>query len=212
MSKKNSIVFSLNSKKIKKELAKRQSRLGNALNATARDFGKRAPGWISQEVRNIYGTNAGTVKEAFQYAKKSGTVKVSGVKGDRIQVNNMQLIYRGRLLTPVHFRMTPKVRPNKRYQVKATILKGERKSLASDAFLAGTGGESDGEESDGEESETQIAFRRAGAERLPIYPIKTVSVPQMITSDRTQDTINKRISKEMNKRLKHHIKRLNKKR
>lgn len=202
MSKKNSIGFSLNSKKIKKELAKRQSRLGNALNATARDFGKRAPGWISQEVRNIYGTNAGTVKEAFQYAKKSGTVKVSGVKGDRIQVNNMQLIYRGRLLTPVHFRMTPKVRPNKRYQVKATILKGERKSLASDAFLAGTGGE----------SETQIAFRRAGAERLPIYPIKTVSVPQMITSDRTQDTINKRISKEMNKRLKHHIKRLNKKR
>lgn len=177
---------------INKGLKKKESQFAKAINATTSDFGRRGQGWVSQEVRKVYGTDLKTIKGAYRGFKKDGKVKVGGVSIDNIKLN-----YNGRLLTITHFGMTPKVRQSKPYQVKAAVLKGAKKVVASDAFLASPKGET-------------LAWRRAGTERTPIKPIKTVSVPQMVASERTQPAIQKRISEELTKRWEHNIERFNK--
>lgn len=178
---------------IRRDLERKQSQFAKAINATVSDFSKRGPGWISQEVRKVYGTDLKTIKSTYKGFYKEGKIKVGGVK-----IDNIKLKYNGRLLTITHFRMTPKTRPSnsKPYQVKAEIIKGARKSFRK-AFLASPKG-------------TTLAWKREGEERLPIRPIKTVSVPQMVGSKRTQPQIQARIREELNKRWLHNVKRFNK--
>lgn len=177
---------------IKSDLKKKESQFAKAINATTSDFGRRGQGWVSQEVRKVYGVDQKTMKSTYKGYKKNGTIKVGGVN-----IDNIELKYNGRLLTITHFGMTPKVRPGKPYQVKAAILKGSKKVISDDAFLAAPKG-------------TTLAWRRKGRERMPIVPIKTLSVPQMVTSERTQPAIQKRIGDELNKRWAHNVKRFNK--
>ena len=191
---------------INKDLKKKESQFAKAINATTSDFGRRGQGWVSQEVRKVYGTDLKTIKSTYKGFKKDGKIKVGGVK-----IDNIKLIYNGRLLTITHFKMTPKVRPsgNRPYQVKAEIIKGARK-VVNKAFLAeGRGG-------------ATLAWRRVKASggykgkgnqypsRYPIRPIKTVSVPQMVSSKRTQPAIQKRIGEELTKRWEHNVSRFNK--
>lgn len=166
------------------------------INRTIGDFKSRGPGWVSQEVVKEYNIKKKDVNETKKGVKNAGKIRVGGVSLD-----NIEIIYQGRLLTPTHFSMKPTARPagNVPYVVSAQIKKSEgRKALGSKVFLAKSGGE----------GTTQIPFQRVGAARLPIKPIKTVSVPQMITNETVSENIHKRISEELAKRLEHNMNRI----
>lgn len=165
---------------------------------TTSDFKSRGPGWISQEVTKEYNIKKKDVNETKTGVKNKGSIKVKGVKLDEIVIE-----YKGRLLTPTHFGMTPKVRPERGpYVVAAKVKKSDgKKPLSSKAFLAAAGGE----------GTTHIPFQRKGSERLPIDVIKTVSVPQMITNETVSENIHQRINTELGKRLEHHLKQMKKK-
>lgn len=52
-----------------------------------------------------------------------------------------------------------------------------------------------------------IPFQRMSKTRTDIKKLTTISVPQMITSDRTNEAIMLRLNTETSKRLEHHMKR-----
>ena len=180
------------------------------------DFTSRAPAWVSKGIRQHYGVDTAAIKEAGPKTKRGATsIKVSGVS-----VDGASLEYKGRTLTPIHFKMSPKarpttqqakqikvpgqaiatakgspvamVRPPKKYTVKATILKGGRASMKQGTFIAsGNGG-------------STLPFQRTGEGRTPIEAVRTLSVPQMI-SGRAKETIEEMISTKLGERFEHHI-------
>lgn len=202
-----------------KELVKRLRKLENggevAIKRTVSDFASRAPAWVSKGIREHYGVDTDAIKDAAQKPKRGKTtIKVAGVS-----VDGATLIYRGRTLTPVHFKMSPKQRPTaqqnkpiripgqaiadagdaamikppKKYTVKATIIKGKRSSLPAGTFIAaGNGG-------------TSLPFQRTSEARMPIEAVRTLSVPQMIDG-RAHETIEQTISEKLGDRFEHHIK------
>lgn len=200
------------------ELVKHLRKLENggkvAIERTVSDFTSRAPGWVSKGIREHYGVNAAAIKDAAKKPKRGRTtIKVAGVS-----VDGATLEYKGRTLTPVHFKMSPKkrpdtqqknpiripgqligsgspvamVRPPKAYTVKATIIKGQRASLPSGTFIAsGNGG-------------STLPFQRTGEGRMPIEAVRTLSVPQMIDG-LAKETIEQTISTKLGQRFEHHI-------
>ena len=141
------------------------------INRTIGDFKSRGPGWVSQEVAKEYNIKKKDVNETKKGVKNAGKIRVGGVSLD-----NIEIIYQGRVLTPTHFGMKPKTRPTngKPYIVTAKIKKsGGRKALGSKVFLGKSG----------REGTVQIPFQRIGVARLPIKSVKTLSVPQMITNE-----------------------------
>ena len=187
-----------------------------AIQRTVSDFATRAPAWVSKGVREHYGVDAAAIKDAQTKPKRGKTsITVAGVT-----VDGVTLEYRGRTLTPTHFKMSPKqmpearqdkhikipgggigsgspvamMRPPKKYTVKATIIKGQRSSLPVGTFItAGKGG-------------SVLPFQRTGEGRGPIQAVRTLSVPQMIDG-RARETINEIISANMEKRFQNHIQR-----
>ena len=89
---------------------------------------------------------------------------------------NFTLTYEGRKLTPLHFGMTPKVRPDKKkYKVSAKIKKGKKTVFTPEnenggVYLApATKG-----------SSKILAWERYSGDRYDVSPIKTMSLPQMV--------------------------------
>ena len=170
-----------------------------AVKKTVSDCKTRAPAQVTKAVTAAYGIKSSEVtgagKAAKGGAKSIGSKKVSGVTIDR-----MQLTYSGRLLTPIHFSMTPKQRPEggKKYKVKAAVYKGKKKVLSSHAFIA----------SSGTAGTAQIPFKRTTEKRYPIEAIRTVSIPQMITNEKVSEDIQARMDELLAKRLEHQAKRL----
>ncbi len=164
-----------------------------AVRRTINDFKSRGPGWISQEIAAEYNIKKKDINEAKKSVGKNGnSIKIAGTK-----VDDLAILYRGRLLTPTHFGMKPTTRPTDgAYVVSAQIKKaGGRKPLGNRVYLARAGGQ----------GTTQIPFQRRGAARTPTDVIKTLSVPQMITNKDVSDNIRDRIGKELGKRLQHHL-------
>lgn len=174
------------------------------------DAKKRVPGWVATEVSKVYGVKKGEITGG-----KLGTVRVKGNSIDEVKIH-----YEGRVLTPTHFGMSPKV-PKKggSYTLKATIIKGQRSTLGkvkkltkkqraalgknfrregtqnsdhSPIMLMRTGG-------------TYIPFQRKSFNRKDVEAIKTLSMPQMVSSDRTHDGIQKAINDGLGKRLDHYM-------
>lgn len=199
-----------------KQLYKLETGGETAIKRTVSDFSTRAPAWVSKGIREHYGVDTVAIKEAGPQ-KKRGKVSVE-VAGQT--VDGVSLIYRGRTLTPVHFKMAPKNRPTaqqskpmlipgqaiagagdvaairqpKKYKVKATIIKGRRVSLPRGTFIAsGNGG-------------TSLPFQRTGEGRMPIEAVRTLSVPQMIDG-RAKETIEQMVSEKLGERFQHHINR-----
>lgn len=203
------------------ELAKRLEKLDSggrvALQKTVADFATRAPAWVSKGIREHYGVDAAAIKDAATKPKRGKTtINVSG-----ITVDGVTLEYKGRTLTPIHFKMSPKTQPTakqpkpvripgqgiaegspvamvappKKYTVKATIIKGKRSSMKQGTFIAeGKGG-------------SVLPFQRTGEGRSPIEAVRTLSVPQMIDG-RARETIEQTISENLEKRFQHYIERV----
>lgn len=185
-----------------------------AIKRTVSDFSTRAPAWVAKGIREHYGVDKAAINEAGPKRKKGSSVKVAGQT-----VDGATLEYRGRTLTPTHFKMTPKqrpegqqnkpiripgqaiagagevamIRPPKKYTVKATIIKGQRSSMPPGTFIAsGRGG-------------STLPFQRKSEARNPIEAVRTLSVPQMIDG-RARETIEETISEKLGERFQHHIK------
>lgn len=195
-----------------------------AVKATVRDVKARAPSWIAQEVTSVYNIKKDEITPSGKNSSKPKKMAGSGkpkemacsiqITGETIE--ELAITYKGRLLTPVHFGMTPKAPPRgKSYTLKASVLKGQRKvigrylntrtpggpfSQRSHNILMGTGNT----KSDGT---SWIPFQRMSKTRTDIKKLTTISVPQMITSDRTNEAIMLRLNAETSKRLEHHMKR-----
>ena len=202
---------------LKDKLAKMNKQSETVVKRTVSDFKSRAPAWVSAAVTEYYAIKKSDVKGAMTGVKKGiGKIKVAGVTVDEIS-----LVYSGRLLTPTHFKMKPTAPPAKRakdtrlipgqnvksdavgdvatvtplapYQVTAEIKKGHRVTFPGQTFLGTNKGAG------------YIPFQRQSEERTDIKSIKTVSIPQMITNEQVGEEIKKKIDEGLSKRLEHHL-------
>lgn len=203
---------------LKEKLGKMDTQSQTVVKRTISDFKSRAPAWVSAAVAEEYAIKKAEVKGAMTGVKKGiGKIKVAGVTVDEIS-----LVYSGRLLTPTHFKMKPSTPPKKRekdkrlipgqnirsdkavgavaavsplapYQVTAEIKKGKRVTFPGQVFLGTNKGAG------------YIPFQRESDERTDIKSIKTVSIPQMITNEKVGEEIQKKIDEGLGKRLEHHL-------
>ena len=195
-----------------------------AVKATVRDVKARAPSWIAQEVTSVYnikkdditpsGKNSGKPKKTAgknsgKPKKTAGNVSVSGET-----IEELTITYSGRRLTPVHFGMTPKTAPpGKSYTLRMQVVKGQKKVIGrylntrtpggpyserSHNILMGTGNTKAG-------GVSAIPFQRMSRTRTDIKKFTTISVPSMITSERTNEKIMTRLQEETAKRLQHNL-------
>lgn len=204
-----------------KNLQRQLKALGKApqkvINSTIGDMKKRVPPWIAAEVSKVYG-----VKKAEITGQKVGKVRV---RGDSLE--NVQITYTGRVLTPTHFSMSPTAPKAGSYTLKATVIKGQRSTMGkvkkmtkkqraalgknfrregtrksdhSPIMLMHTGA--------GSAEKTQyIPFQRKSKDRSDVEAIKTVSLPQMVSSERTAPNIQKAINEGLEKRMAHYMER-----
>ena len=160
---------------------------------TLKDMSSRAPGKVASAVTSIYGIKKGeiTFKKGF---KKSAAGNIL-TKGNKLA--SFELIYSGRVLTPLHFGMTPKIKPDKkRYKVKSKIKKTAKvhtPPAGGGVFLAPTGS-------------TTIPWTRHSADRLDISPIKTLSLPQMVDNKDVREIIGVELGDLLEKRFNNHLK------
>lgn len=186
-----------------------------AVTNTLKDVKARAPGWIASEVTRVYNIKKAEITPPGKGAtprKMAGSLRVTGETFE-----DFALTYEGRLLTPVHFGMTPKSPPHgKNYTLKMQVLKGSKQTIGrykakrmpngpysarSHNILMSTGNAKEG-------GVNYIPFQRMSKRRLDLQKFTTTSVPQMITSERTHEAIMKKLNTETEKRLEHNLKRV----
>lgn len=159
---------------------------------TLKDMNSRAPGKVASAVTSVYGIKKGEISVKKGYSKAAAGNILT--KGDKLAT--FQLIYRGRVLTPLHFGMTPKIRPDKKkYKVKAKIKKTAKAFSApagGGVFLAPTGS-------------TTIPWFRNSSERFDITPIKTLSLPQMVDNEAVREVIGVELGDLLEKRFNNHL-------
>lgn len=105
-----------------------------AISNTIKDVKARAPGWIAQEVTAVYNIKKSeiTPSGSGKSKKMAGSIQITGET-----IEELAITYKGRLLTPVHFGMTPKAPPRgKSYTLKAQVLKGQKKVVGRYLFLS----------------------------------------------------------------------------
>ena len=179
---------------------------------------KRVPGWIAVEVAKEYGVKKGDIS-----GQKIGKVTPIGSN-----LKEVRIVYTGRVLTPTHFGMSPKEpKPGGGYTLKATIVKGQRATLGKVKKLTkkqraamaknftGTGSRQSthspimlmhtGNTQEG--GTDYIPFQRKSVDRNDIAAIKTISLPQMVSSKRTEEGIQQAIAEGIEKRMEHYMNR-----
>ena len=203
-----------NYKTLRKQIEDMKKAPRLVIKALTSDTIKRAPGWIAAEVSKSYGVKKGDIT-----GKKIGSVNV---KGDSVE--NVKIVYTGRVLTHTHFSMSPKEpKPNGgSYTLKATVIKGERKELGKIKKLTKKQRAAIGKNftRSGTQSSNHspimlmrangghyLPFQRKSTNRRDIKVIKTLSLPQMVSSKRTQEGIQKALGEGLQKRLDHHMNR-----
>jgi len=105
------------------EIAGLKTASAKVVTKTINDLAKRAPAWISKSVTEVYNIKKSEIAPADVQKgagkKLAGFIKVKGTA-----VAGVQIYYKGRLLTPIHFGMTPKA-PPKGKGLKCTLCQGQ---------------------------------------------------------------------------------------
>lgn len=184
-----------------------------AISNTLKDVKARAPGWIASEVTAVYNIKKDEVtpSKGGKPKKMAGTLRITGETFEELAFT-----YEGRLLTPVHFGMTPKSPPQgKSYTLRMQVVKGKKQIIGryknsrtpggpfserSHNILMGTGNAHEG-------GTSWIPFQRMSRTRTDIKKFTTISVPQMVTSERTHEAIMTKLNEETAKRLEHNLSR-----
>ena len=159
---------------------------------TLKDMYSRAPGKVASAVTSVYGIKKGEIK----YKKGSSKTAAGNILAKGEKLATFELIYTGRVLTPLHFGMTPKIRPDKKkYKVKAKIKKTAKTFTppsGGGVFLAPTG-------------TTTIPWMRHSSDRFDISPIKTLSLPQMVDNETVREVIGVELGELLEKRFNNHL-------
>lgn len=206
-------------KATKKALEKMKKAPQKAVKSALNEVHRYGPGWVAKEIVKVYGIDKSEVTGG-----KIGTTKVGGVSIDKITFK-----YRGRRLTPVHFGMKPK-KPTKsgKYTLSASVIKGSRKTLSQNKALtkpqrrnigrnfhhAGTRNSPSSPwmlRSTGAKSadKTQyIPFQRRSQPGKPQVAMRTVSLPQMVSSERTNENITNMLQTKLDNRFAHYMGRM----
>ncbi len=209
-----------NYKLLKKQIENMQKAPKTVISRTLSDMKTRVPTWIAAEVSKVYG-----VKKAEVNNNSIGKMKVDGNT-----IKDIKIVYTGRVLTPTHFGMTPKAPGHNAYTLKASIIRGQKTTLGkvkkltkkqwaalgknftrsgsrnsdhSPIMLMRTGNTQPG-------GTNYIPFQRKSTRRDDVEAIKTLSLPQMVSSKRTAPNISKAINEGLQKRLDQHMKLLHK--
>ena len=196
---------------VKKQIEDMKKAPQKVIDRTLSDMKNRAPKWVAAEVSKVYGVKKGEVN--------SGTLGKMTVEGNTVKT--IKIKYTGRVLTPTHFGMTPKAPGQNAYTLKATIIRGQRTTLGKvkkltkkqRAALGKNFTRSGTRNSDHSPimlmragGTMYIPFQRKSTNRKDIEAIKTLSLPQMISSERAAPNITKAINEGLEKRLEHHLK------
>ena len=160
---------------------------------TLKDMSSRAPGQVASAVTSVYGIKKGEINYKKNFSKSAaGNIQIKGET-----ISSFELVYTGRVLTPIHFGMTPKIRPEKKkYKVKAKIKKQTKvftPPSGGGVFLAPTGS-------------TTIPWFRNSSDRFDISPIKTLSLPQMVDNETVREEIGVKLGDLLEKRYNNHLK------
>lgn len=204
-------------KGLMKKLDNMKDNAEKVMKSPTSDARKRVPGWVAAEVTKAYGA-----KKSEITGKKLGTLKIEGSS-----FKDLKFIYDGRMLTHTHFSMSPKQpKAGGGYTLKATILKGERATLgkvkkltkkqraALIKNLTGSGTKKSDHSpimlmrANGGQ---YLPFQRVSTNRNDIKIRKAISLPQMISNERTKENIQQSINDNLSKRIDHHVERYMKK-
>ena len=200
-------------KKLQKQIKKIEAAPQKVINSTIGDMKKRVSPWIAAEVSKTYG-----IKKAKITGQKVGSVRVRGNRLDDVQIT-----YTGRVLTPTHFSMSPTApKQGGSYTLKATVIKGQRSTLGKVKKLTkkqraalGKNFRKEGTRSS-DHSPIMLMHTGAGSDdktqrksknRSDVEVIKTLSLPQMVSSERTAPNIEKAINEGLEKRMDHYMER-----
>lgn len=187
-----------------------------AVAMTVNDFKHRAPAWVAQEVSAEYGIKKADVTPTKKNPKAAGRVSIKGTT-----IDTAALVYKGRVLTPTRFGMTPKA-PKQAYTLKAQIHRGQKKTLGKVKRLTKKQRKNVGrnfrKQGDRNSSKSpimlmntgggkHIPFQRQSKNRKNIKAIKTVSVPQTVSNEAVSKEIENVIQENLSKRMDHYIER-----
>ena len=201
-----------NYKALRKQIDDMKKAPRKVISSITAEAKKRVPGWVATEVSKVYGVKKGEIT-----GNKVGKVNVKGNSIEKVKV-----IYTGRVLTHTHFGMSPTApKPgNGAYTLRATIIKGERATLGKVKKLTKKQRAEMGKNftrSGTRNSDHSpimlmrangghyLPFQRVSENRRDVVVRKTVSLPQMVSSDRTHEAIQNAISNGLQKRLDHYM-------
>lgn len=166
---------------------------------TMGDMQRRAPGKIADAVREVYSIKKSDVMPTKQKRdlKRAGMINVRGQT-----IANLTIHYEGRVLTPLHFGMTPKVPPKKgkKYSIKVKIKK-QRKTVSYPTK---------------EDKYPFIAPARKSSLRFipwlrdvdgEINPMRTLSLPQMVDNEIARKEMNETLGELLHNRFNHNLER-----
>lgn len=203
-----------NYKLIKKKIDAMQKAPKKVLDSLTAEAKTRVPGWVATEVSKEYGVKKGEIT-----GQKLGRVTPQGKS-----FNEVRVVYTGRMLTHTHFNMSPKApKPDGgSYTLKATILKGQRTTLGKVKKLTKKQRMALAKNLNGTGTRTSdhspiMLMRANGGQYLPFQRVsynrddtvvrKAISLPQMVSSERTEEGIQKAINEGLGKRLDHYMNR-----
>lgn len=178
-------------KKLMNEFNGFEDQVGEAtvrtLNSTIKSTLNRACVLVSKE----YSVDKDDVKKTFY----------NGIKFPTSSNLNASLTSKGHRLSFAHFPFSPEtdIRAKKGESIFKSAVFVEIKLkkgpiLSKKGFVASTGAKS--------ADKVQFnVFRRLGKERFPIAPIRTLSIPQMITNEKINDKIGQWVAKSFEKKI-----------
>ena len=207
-----------------KELRALKNKSETVIKRMMSDAKTRVPGWIATEVTQVYNIKKSELLPG-KVSKSVGTIRVTPA-----QDGSMEITYRGRALTPTHFGMTPKAPKNPEhrgaYTLKYEAIKGRKTVLGKNKKLTKKQARALGKNfrKQGTQSSPQspimllhtgannpdkvqyIPFQRVSQDRNDLKAVKRLSLPQMVSSDRVKDNIERAINEGMAKRMAQHMK------
>lgn len=166
---------------------------------TIGDMQRRAPGKVADAVREVFSIKKSDVMPTKKKTdlKKAGSIKIKGQT-----IAELTLHYEGRVLTPLHFGVTPKTMPKKgkKYSVKLKVKKQQKtvKSPTKDGKVP------------------FVAPARKGSSRIipwlrdtdgVINPMRTLSLPQMVDNETAREIMNTSLGELLHDRFNHNLKR-----
>lgn len=223
------ISFGIDTEKVFNGLDQMDDTVKKAVKYTLKDIKSRAPGWVAAETAKEYNIKKSEITPAKSGSSSKKAVSVY-TTGNTIET--MEIVYRGRTLTPLHFGMTPKKPRGKRtqkqvipgsriqfrgpesayatvsvykpYSISFSVKRGRRVELKGKYPTKPFLAPA------GRRSTTMIPFQRIDKDWRSVESIHTVSVPQMIGNAKVMEQISSRINTEVRSRLDHHIERFTK--